>query len=166
MKYVTYFFLKYRTDNCIFNLFFLQDTKRTDIYMESKINQAKIKKRELLENFIKETTKNKNLESPNSFFAIDINGYLIFLNPACTILSGYTEEEAKTLSFLKLVSLNDIDKVFNHYLKTVEGNTQSFDCEIINKNGKHVAIHIKNSPIIVDGEFVGVYGIANKLSNL
>lgn len=133
--------------------------------MESNINQAKIKKRELLENFIKETKKNKNFESPKSFFVIDINGYLIFLNPTCTCLSGYTAEEAKTISFLKLVSLNDIDNVFNHYLKTVEGNTQSFDCEIINKNGTRVDIHIENFPIIVDGEFVGVYGIANKLSN-
>ncbi|MDR4950407.1 PAS domain S-box protein [Neobacillus cucumis] len=134
--------------------------------MESNINQVRIKKRELLENFIKETKKNINLQSPKSFFVIDITGCLFFLNPACTSLTGYTMEEAKLLSFLKLVSLDDIHKVYNHYLKTVEGHTQSFDCKIINKNGKCIDIHMRNFPIIVDGEFVGVYGIANKLSNL
>ncbi|MEC1526236.1 PAS domain S-box protein [Neobacillus niacini] len=134
--------------------------------MVSNIGQARIKKRELLEVFIKEFTKNNNslLESQDSIFVIEFNGYLIFLNQTCTSLSGYTAEEAQTLSFLKLVSLDDIDKVYNHFLKTVEGNIQCFDCEIINKNGQRIEIHITKTPIIVDGEFVGVLAKANNQS--
>ncbi|MGG1677004.1 PAS domain S-box protein [Neobacillus sp. NRS-1170] len=123
-------------------------------------------KRKLLESFIKDINKNNNVHNPHSFFAIDFNGYLIFLNDACTSLTGYTAEEAKSLSFLKLISINDIDKVYNHYFITVEGITQGFDCEILHKNGVSVDIHIEISPIIVDGEFVGVYGIAKQLPNL
>ncbi|MBM7655576.1 PAS domain-containing protein [Neobacillus cucumis] len=94
----------------------------------------------MLENFIKEARENKNLKSSKSFFVIDITGFLIFINPSCTSLTGYTAEEAKSISFLKLVSFNDIEIIYNHYLKIVEGNNQSFDCEILNKNGKLVNI--------------------------
>lgn len=129
------------------------------------MEQTRKKKRKLLERFLRETTKNDKtiLESPDAIFAIDFNGYFIFLNQACTSLTGYTAEEATTLSYLKLVSLKDIDKAYHHFQKTVEGHTQSFDCEIIHKEGRSIKMQVTNSPIIINGEFVGVYGMASKL---
>ncbi|PLR98406.1 PAS domain S-box protein [Bacillus sp. T33-2] len=102
-------------------------------------------------------------QSPNAIFTMDLEGNLLDINGPFEKILGYSIE-ALGQSFIPVVDLDYRDITKNHFLQAVEGSPQTYETVAIHKNGEKIYLDIKNVPIVVDGEVVGVYGIADDIS--
>ncbi|NMO95990.1 PAS domain-containing protein [Paenibacillus lemnae] len=98
--------------------------------------------------------------NPSSVYSFDLEGNYQSVNQQMEALTGYTEEELKSMSFHQLVRDSDLSYTASHFNLAREGKPQYYECSIIRKDGDERRIHVTNVPIIVNGNIVGVYGIA------
>jgi signal transduction histidine kinase/ActR/RegA family two-component response regulator len=64
------------------------------------------------------------------------------------------------------VSMPDYaDTMSRHFQDSVRGEPQSYDSAIKTKDGKRVDVHITSTPIVINGDIVGVYGIAEDITH-
>ncbi|NRD79222.1 PAS domain S-box protein [Bacillus sp. BRMEA1] len=137
--------------------------------MHSSISRIKKEKRLLLENHLTESLTNyKSLFACDSdaIYALDLDGYFIPLNPACETLFGYDSEHFSKMSYMKVVTLDHLERALSFFYKSLEGTLQNFDCQIIHKNGDILDVNITNYPIVLDDEIVGLYGIARDITEI
>lgn len=104
-------------------------------------------------------------QNPDAVFSFDLNGNYLSVNSAMEQLLGYSEEEFLQLSYIPLVTKDDIEKTMDFYGRAVKGITQNYETKAIHKDGHIIHVSVTNMPIIVDHEVVGVYGIAKDLTN-
>ena len=126
-------------------------------------------KRRALEEYLKESMSRYKTffsSNPDAILALDLNGYFVRLNPACKQITGYSDDEIAKLTYLILVHVEDLDKVFHHFHKAVEGQVQNYDCKIIHSNGHYIVVNITNAPISVNDEIVGVYAVVKDITDL
>lgn len=126
-------------------------------------------KREQLKAYLKDSMFwNQTLFENNrdALFALDIEGHCMWLNPACTKITGYTAVEAAQLDFSHLIKADELDRVSSFFQQTLKGNFRTYDCSIITKDGKHVDLQVTNIPISVNDEIVGVYGVAKDITEI
>ncbi|WP_035178546.1 PAS domain-containing sensor histidine kinase [Alkalihalobacterium bogoriense] len=102
--------------------------------------------------------------NPDAVFSFDLEGNYLSVNPAMEKLLGYTEEEFLQLSFIPLVAEDDLAMTQEYYTKAAQGLTQNYETKAIHKDGHIVHVSVTNMPIIVDGNIVGVYGIAKDIT--
>jgi two-component system sporulation sensor kinase A len=127
------------------------------------------KKRLMLENYLLNGTNSYQslfVYNNDAFFAIDLSGYYIFLNPACEGIFGYSNEEILTKKFIEVTAFEDVTKVSAFFYKAIEGGIQNYDCKINHRNGQIVELNITNLPIVVDDEIIGVYGVAKNITDI
>lgn len=124
-------------------------------------------KREKLENFLKKSSffnEQFSRSKPEAYYAMDMEGYYIKVNHVCEEITGYSKEELYGLSYENLLideSLKDVQAIFN---KTLNGDLQHYECKIRTKHHKQRDLEVTNSPIIVENEIIGVYGIAKDIT--
>ncbi len=126
------------------------------------------RKREKLEIFIRESQFVKQLfeeSKPEAFYAMDLEGEFVLANRACERISEYRQDELTQFSYKDLIvdaHLENVHKKFHHSLA---GAIQHYECSLITKNNKRVDLEVTNSPIIMDNEIIGVYGIAKDITD-
>ncbi|MDR6998180.1 PAS domain S-box protein [Neobacillus niacini] len=128
-----------------------------------------IEKRNILEKHLKDGLYSyQSLFACNSdaIFAIDLSGYYVFLNPACEQITGYSQEEIAKKKFIEVIALEDVARVSAYFYQALEGSLQNYDCKIIQKNGQSVDLNVTNLPITVNGEIIGVYGVAKDITEI
>ncbi|MEH7121543.1 PAS domain S-box protein, partial [Neobacillus vireti] len=103
--------------------------------------------------------------NPDAVFSFDLNGNYLSVNPAMEKLLGYSEEEYLQQSFVPLVYEEDIERTVHHYNIAARGTTQRYQTKAIHKNGSIIHVDVTNTPIIINGEVVGVYGIAKNINS-
>lgn len=127
--------------------------------------------------FFKDITKQKKIlkqheqhykslfeQNPDAVYAFDLNGNYLSVNSKTETLLGYTEEELLRLSFVPLVHEDDLERVNQYYRNAANGITQNYEARALHKDGHVVYVNVTNIPIIVDGDIVGVYGIAKDIT--
>ncbi|GAA0314481.1 hypothetical protein GCM10008967_01240 [Bacillus carboniphilus] len=97
-------------------------------------------------------------------YSTDLNGRFTSANPSFEEVFGYEKSEFLGKSALKFIQDKDIPRVRNHFYRTMRGKEQFYELEVVSKNGSTHMLHIKNIPIIVNGEMVGVYGIGRDIT--
>ncbi|RVT57222.1 PAS domain-containing sensor histidine kinase [Niallia taxi] len=102
--------------------------------------------------------------NPDAVFSFDLNGKYLSVNTAMEKLLGYSEEEFLQLTYVPLVSHDDIEKTTEYYENATKGTTQNYETKAVHKNGEVVHVSVTNMPIIVDNEVIGVYGIAKDIT--
>jgi two-component system sporulation sensor kinase A len=143
--------------------------KETYIELNSSTYTIKRKKRMLLDKLLKDSLQHyKSLFACDSdaIYAMDLDGYFIPLNPACEILFGYPSMEFSKLTYMKVMTLEHLDRALSLFYKSLEGKLQNFDCQIIQKNGELRDLNITNYPIVINDDIVGVYGIAKDITEI
>ncbi len=103
---------------------------------------------------------------PDMVYSMDLEGRFTSINLACETLTGYSKEQLlhSSLSYHCLVDQRDHDYVKQRFEETVNGKVQRYECRIHIKNGQPLIIDVTNIPILVDGEVVGVFGVARNIS--
>jgi PAS domain S-box-containing protein len=137
--------------------------------MNSSTTKIKRDKRILLEKYIEESMKQYDFlftSDADAIYVMDLDGYMIALNPSCERVFGYTPEQLATYTYMKLLTLEHLDRGLSFFYKALEGKLQNFDCQVFHKNGMLVDLNITNYPIVVKDEIVGVYGVARDITEI
>lgn len=101
---------------------------------------------------------------PDAVFSCDLDGQFMSVNDAMVRITGRSREELLQTSPLSLLQRADANRVVNHFRNARNGKTQDFDLQIMNKRQKLVEVQVKNIPIVVGNNVIGVYGIAKDIS--
>ena len=102
----------------------------------------------------------------DAIYEMDLKGNLISINNMFTIISGYGESEIVGTSFVPLIVEEYLDGTLAHFMNSIEGSREEYETWIRNKEGQLVQLLVKNVPIIIDGDIVGIYGIAKDVTAL
>lgn len=97
-------------------------------------------------------------------YTLDLKGNFTSVNQSFEKAIGYTSAELKGKSSIRLVTDNDIPKVKRHFRRTISGKIQYYKVSIKTKMDRIESFHIKNIPVMVNGECVGVFGIGRDIS--
>ena len=97
---------------------------------------------------------------PDAVFSLDPRGTCLSANPACEEITGYRVDEIVRTPLSKLVVREDLPTTLRHFVRTARGDAQSFEIGVLRKSGERARLHVTSVPIVVDGEIVGIYGIA------
>jgi hypothetical protein len=57
-----------------------------------------------------------------------------------------------------------LETVKRHFSKALNGEPQSYEAAVLAKDGRRIDIHITSVPIIINGEVIGIYGIAEDIT--
>lgn len=134
-----------------------------------------------LTNLVNETTRqvhslHENTKISNAYYhalyennmdvvyTLDVKGNFTSVNQSFEKAIGYESVELKGKSSLRLVVDHDIPKAQRHFRRTLSGKIQYYNVNIKTKNDSIESFYIKNIPIIVDGECIGVCGIGRDIS--
>ncbi|WP_181350911.1 bifunctional diguanylate cyclase/phosphodiesterase [Thalassobacillus sp. CUG 92003] len=101
--------------------------------------------------------------NPQAIFSLDEKGLFHNVNQAAADMSGYAPEELEGSSFLPLVVEGDLPTAVKQFDASLNGESNQFEISIQGKNDV-IDLEVTNLPIIVQGEIVGVYGIANDIT--
>lgn len=102
---------------------------------------------------------------PDGVFSLDLQGKFISSNRPWGDLVGFVPIDLIGKPFLDVIPDNLCHYVFtNHFSKTKNGSTESYELSFINKHGKICHIHFTNIPIFVKNEIVGIYGIGKDIT--
>ncbi len=104
--------------------------------------------------------------NPDAVYSFDLNGDFTSANPACEDVSGYTPEKLLQSSFEPLIVPAQRDRIKEHFQHAAEGRTVRYEATIRHRDGHHVELQVTNVPMIVEGEVVGVFGIAKDVTEL
>lgn len=102
--------------------------------------------------------------NPHAVFSFDLAGRFLSANPACERLTGYTEAELLHMRFHQLVVPEKVALTAAAFNRAAAGQPQHYDSAHLHRDGHRVDIAVTNMPIIVAGTVVGVYGVAEDIS--
>jgi two-component system, sporulation sensor kinase E len=103
-------------------------------------------------------------QNPDAIFSLDLAGKFISVNVECQKITGFTVNELLQMDFRPLLIEESKIVADRHFELALQGNPQNYEVTARQKNGNFVLLRIKNVPIIVNGEIVGLYGIAKDIT--
>jgi len=102
--------------------------------------------------------------NPNAVLNHDVQGNILDINPACSVLTGYSAEELTGKSITSLIHPDDIDCARRSFRKAEQGQTGHAEFRIIGKSG--TTAHVFNSylPIYENQRLHRIYGIMHDIT--
>jgi diguanylate cyclase (GGDEF)-like protein/PAS domain S-box-containing protein len=100
----------------------------------------------------------------NSICSLDLNGYFTSGNTISEQMSGYNKEEILKMHFLDIVKPGEKEKVKKRFELVKKGIPQNFRTAVYHKNGSLIHLNTSIAPIMVNGQFDGVYGISQDIT--
>lgn len=99
-------------------------------------------------------------------FTTDLSGHFLAGNKAVQRLLGYTVEEAKSLTWEKLVAPYDMWKARRMYKRHAAGEKRiSFELDTVTADGDIMTFEIGSRPMYRDGKLCGFHGIARDVTS-
>lgn len=103
--------------------------------------------------------------NPNPVFAFDMAGNIQSVNSAGLKLKADAATDLIGHHFSQLVCEEDLRRVSQHFSAARAGEPQRYEARVRDEcNDKPLIMDIANLPIMVNGEIVGVFGIARDIS--
>lgn len=102
--------------------------------------------------------------NPDAVFAFDFEGRLHSVNPAAAALSGYSVGELLDLSFLSLIPPGERTRAQARFRRAAAGEPQWLETALLPREGPRVELSVAVVPILVHGEILGVYAIAEDVT--
>ncbi|WP_163101651.1 EAL domain-containing protein [Peribacillus alkalitolerans] len=97
-------------------------------------------------------------------YSTDLHGRFTTVNKSFETAFGYRKGEVLGQVALKYVRKEDVQKIRMHFYRTLKGKEQLYEVQIVTKSGEQQAFQIRNIPITVGGEIVGIYGIGRNIT--
>ncbi|MET1076415.1 MAG: PAS domain S-box protein [Pseudomonas sp.] len=102
--------------------------------------------------------------NPDPVFSQDRQGRFESLNQAACDLAGYREDEVIGQGFELLLVDEDLSAVKAHFQAVLAGQAQRYELQARNRRGERIELDVSHLPIMVEGQIVGVFGIAKDVS--
>ncbi|MED4911475.1 PAS domain S-box protein [Brevibacillus centrosporus] len=103
-------------------------------------------------------------QHPDAIYAMNLSGYYINVNPATERLTGYSRTELVNQHFHMHIHPQDLPQTKQCFEAAAKGASQRFEARIRTKTAEIIRMKFTNMPIIVEGSIVGVYGIAQDIT--
>lgn len=94
----------------------------------------------------------------------DYEGFVVDMNPAAERASGYERDELVGQALMSMIIPEDRERVERYFLQTRAGISCQYTMTIINKAGEPIELSVSQSPVIVDGEIIGVLSICEDVT--
>jgi PAS domain S-box-containing protein len=101
--------------------------------------------------------------NPTAVFSLDLAGRFVTANAASQQLSGYDEKELQHMGFQDVVADSEETRAQEVYLSVLSGCPQQLETKIVHRRGHEVELSLTGVPVAVDGEVVGLIGIAQDI---
>jgi PAS domain S-box-containing protein len=101
---------------------------------------------------------------PDPVFSLDLQGNFLSVNKALVRLAECSEEELLKMSFVSFLPPEHLENVYKIFHKATEGEIQNFEANVVSAKGTPRTLCITNIPIVADGQVVGVYAIAQDIT--
>jgi len=102
--------------------------------------------------------------NPDAVYWLDLDGNFLSVNAAAESLIGYEAGHFIGESFGPLVVPEDLERTLGHFERAKQGEAQNYEIAISHRDRRRIEINVTNVPIVVEGEIVGVYGIAKDIT--
>jgi PAS domain S-box-containing protein len=131
-----------------------------------QINRDLTERREVARRYEESRQRYRSLfeNNPNGVCSFDLDGTLRTANPAAAELAGYPEDDLVALSFWPLVSVEDREMVHDLFGRATAGEPGYGETSLIHRLGRRVRVRLTFVPIRVEGEVIGVYCIAEDIT--
>ncbi|GGM18700.1 hypothetical protein GCM10011351_00630 [Paraliobacillus quinghaiensis] len=133
----------------------------------TKEKQAEFEKNQAWNKLNASRKKYKSLFHYNSdaIISLDINGHITNGNIAVETVTGYAPKELNGLTLNQFVPTKDLDKIETLFMNALVGNTEDSQLIFLHKTGKKINILLKVTPLVIDGQVIGIYAIIRDVSN-
>lgn len=95
----------------------------------------------------------------DAIFSLSLTGNIQNGNSAVESVFGYNAEEMKNTPFIELFATKDKDPANKSFRNVVKGIPQEHQLTVLNKSEEMVEVIVKLTPIIINDDIVGIYGI-------
>ena len=102
---------------------------------------------------------------PDALFLLDFNGDFIDANQGLEALTGFTRDKLLYSNFSHYIYSEDLADVKSYFNEALKGNVQEKEFRIVQKGEKIRCVTITATPAIVEGDIVGVYGVAKDITD-
>jgi len=102
---------------------------------------------------------------PDAVYALDAEGGFLSVNDSSCRITGYSREELMRMKFDPLIVPDEKQRIRSHFLKALHGEPQNYETTILRKDGGQVILQVTNTPVTVAGDIVGVYAIAEDITD-
>lgn len=102
---------------------------------------------------------------PSAVFSLDLEGRFTAANPAAQRISGYTEPQLRSMVFTEILESEHLDAVVTSFGRLLQREAQRFETVIRARDGTDVELLVTGLPIVVADRLVGVYGIAENITD-
>ena len=97
--------------------------------------------------------------------AVSLDGRFTSVNHACEVISGYSKHELEGQPFEMVVFESDMPHVMQRFTDACAGTVAEWVTPIRHKSGRSIIVVVKNVPIVVGGDLVGVYAIVKDVTD-
>lgn len=101
---------------------------------------------------------------PSAVFSLDLEGRFVEANPAAEKVSGYGADELIGMEFARILPPEEVEAVATAFLAILGRETRQLETAVERPDGSTAEVSVTGLPIVVDGEVVGVYGIAEDIT--
>ena len=102
---------------------------------------------------------------PDAVFSLDLEGRFRTVNSQGVDLSGYELSELEGETFARLLDDEQTALALERFRRALQGEVQEYELKLTRKDGTRRDLAITNLPIVVQGEVVGVFGIAKDITD-
>ncbi|WP_172196851.1 PAS domain S-box protein [Saccharibacillus qingshengii] len=102
--------------------------------------------------------------NPSGVYSLSLEGIYTSCNDSMADLLGLGKEELIGKSYRSVIRDENLARTNRHFEAACRGIPQNYEAEIERATGEKLELHITNVPIFVEGEVVGVYGIAGDIT--
>ncbi|WP_106496112.1 sensor domain-containing protein [Lentibacillus sp. Marseille-P4043] len=102
----------------------------------------------------------------DAIILFDLNGQIEDGNIACESVTGYTPQELVGTTLNSLVVKEDANLLKRLFKQAISGTTKNSRLEIHNKSGQRIELSLKVTPLIIDEQVTGIYGILRDITDV
>ena len=101
---------------------------------------------------------------PSAVFSVDFTGRFTATNTACERITGYDADQLREMSFYDLLARGYVEDTEAAFGRALGREPQQLEAALIHADGHLVELAITGLPVVVDDVVVGVYGIAEDIT--
>jgi PAS domain S-box-containing protein len=102
---------------------------------------------------------------PGAVYIFDREGFFKDGNRSGEIVTGYSIDELRHQPFHFLLREPSLTLTLNYFKKAAAGIPQTYETQLIRKDGSTVYLSVTNVPIVINEEVVGVFGISHDITS-
>ena len=101
---------------------------------------------------------------PDAVFSLDLEGRFTDVNHSAVGMTGYSSEQLLAMNFTDVVHPDDLEYVGAAFVALLDRQPQHLEARVIREDGGALDVEVTGLPIVIDDEVVGVYGIAEDIT--